>query len=301
MLEMDGSERSIKNHTTGRIPVLHVSGKSLPETWEKSVLELWKHGIPMRTEYDKAEDPPSKDCTMVMEVIEPFAEPRIHLAFPGGIEDLEKYRQEVVHGVHDHWIKPEEGKWTYTYHARMVDYKVVNDLSSSKVVSPFPAVNQIDYIINKLSQSPHSRRAQAVIWMPTADPATDDCPCLQRVWCRLVEDEDGVQRLNMNTHWRSRDAYKAAFMNIYAFTELQAEIANKIGERIGSEVLVGRYVDITDSYHIYGSYFDEFSERFLKIISERSFEERTWRSDDPRVLAAVEYGRQMLVMEKADE
>ncbi len=284
----------------GRIPVLYVQGKTLPEAWERSVLELWEHGASIRTEYDKPADPPSKDCTMMMEVLEPFAEPRIHLAFPGGIEDLEKYRQEVVKGVHDHWIKPEEGKWTYTYHARMFNYKVVNDLSSSKIESPYPAVDQIDYLIGKLSEITYSRRAQAVIWMPSADPATDDCPCLQRVWCRILDDEDGKLTLNMNTHWRSRDAYKAAYMNIYAFTELMREIAIKIGEKLGEKVNIGRYVDITDSYHIYGSYYEEFHERFLKNIQNRTFEERTWRTDDPRVQAAIMYGKQQLELEEKD-
>ncbi len=287
-------DTSIRN---GYIPVLRVQGKTLPEAWEKSVLAVWEQGVSVPTEYDKPGEPPSKDCTMIMEVLEPFAEPRIHLAFPGGIEDLEKYRQEVVNGVHDHWIKPEEGKWTYTYHARMKNYKVVNDLSSSKVTSPYPPVDQIQYIIDKLSKSYYSRRGQAVIWMPTADPATDDCPCLQRVWCRILIDENDYKILNMNTHWRSRDAYKAAFMNIYAFTELQYEIAQKISEKIGEEVKVGRYVDITDSYHIYGIYFDEFQERFLKNVKGRSFEERIWRTDDPRVLAAIEHGKQLLEQE----
>jgi thymidylate synthase len=290
-----------QNSNPGQIPVIHIQGKTLPETWEKSVLAVWEHGVSVKTEYDKAEDQPSKDCTMVMEVLEPFSEPRIHLAFPGGMEDLEKYKQEVVNGVHDHWIRPEDGKWTYTYHARMFNYKVVNDLSSSKIESPFPSVNQIEYLINKLSENYYSRRAQAVIWMPSADPATDDCPCLQRVWCRILDNEAGEKRLNMNTHWRSRDAYKAAFMNIFAFTELQAEIARKISEKIGEKIKVGRYVDITDSYHIYGSYFEEFSERFLKIIGDRTFEERTWRTDDPRVKAAMDYGKQLLEQERAKE
>ncbi|WP_455391836.1 thymidylate synthase [[Eubacterium] cellulosolvens] len=286
---------------SGNIPVLRIQGKTLPETWEKSVLAVWEHGVEVKTEYDKTGEPPSKDCTMVMEVQEPFTEPRIHLAFPGGIEDLEKYRQEVVMGAHDHWIMPEDGKWTYTYHARMFNYKVVNDLSSSKIESPYPPVDQIDYMVEKLSKQYYSRRAQAVIWMPTADPSTDDCPCLQRVWCRILENEENILFLNMNTHWRSRDAYKAAFMNIYAFTELQREIANKIGEKLGKEVQVGRYVDITDSYHIYGAYFDEFQERFLKNIKSRSFEERTWRTDDPRVRAAINYGKQLLEQERLRE
>jgi len=137
--------------------------------------------------------------------------------------------------------------------------------------------------------------------MPTADPATDDCPCLQRVWCRILDDEDGIPRLNMNTHWRSRDAYKAAFMNIFAFTELQREIAGKVSAKLGSDVEVGRYVDITDSYHIYGSYFEEFQDRFLKNIENRTFEERTWRTDDPRVQAALAYGKQQLEIERNRE
>jgi thymidylate synthase len=281
----------------GKIPVLYATGRTLPETWEKSVIDLWENGVDVLTEYDKPGEPLSKDCTMIMEILEPFTEPRIHLAFPGGIEDLEKYRQEVVDGVHDHWIKPEDGKWTYTYHARMVNYKVVNDLSSSKIESPYSPVNQIEYIVDKLTKSPHSRRAQAVIWMPTADPKTDDCPCLQRVWCRILENDKGSLFLNMNTHWRSRDAYKAAFMNIYAFTELQREIANNISIKLGKEVNVGRYVDITDSYHIYGAYFEEFQDRFMKNVKLRSFEERTWRTDDPRVQAAISYGKKQLEQE----
>ena len=79
----------------------------------------------------------------------------------------------------------------------------------------------------------------------------------------------------MNTHWRSRDAYKASFMNIFALTDLQKTMAQKLSEKMQKEVSVGRYVDITDSFHIYGSYHIEFN-NFLKLIESRSFEQRTW-------------------------
>lgn len=285
----------------GYIPVLMVKAESISEAWEKSVLELWEHGVTAKTEYDRAIDPLSKDSTMTIEVRSPFSEPRIHLAFPGGVEDLEKYRQEVMSGVHDHWIRPEEGKWTYTYHDRIVNYRVVDNLTSSKVESPLKPVDQLQYIIDKLSESRYSRRAQAITWMPTADPPTDDPPCLQRVWCRILPDDNGRSVLNMNTHWRSRDAYKAAFMNIYAFTELQKYIAEKITEKCGETIEVGRYVDISDSYHIYGADHKEFQERFLKSVSERSFENRTWRSDDPRVIESIKYGQKQLDDEKASQ
>lgn len=51
-----------------------------------------------------------------------MSEPRIHRAFPGGIVELEAYRQEVVEGIHDHWVNPAEGKWEYTYHERLTAY-----------------------------------------------------------------------------------------------------------------------------------------------------------------------------------
>ena len=132
---------------TKEIPVIKVEGKTLPEAWEKAVIEAWHKGIDIKTEYDKPGDMPSKDCTMIIVVTEPMSEPRIHRAFPGGLEDLEIYRQEVVLGVHDHWIKPEEGKWTYTYHKRLFEYEIEGE-----------SIRQISYIIEKLSSMPHSRR-----------------------------------------------------------------------------------------------------------------------------------------------
>jgi thymidylate synthase len=253
------------------IPVLKIEGETLPEVWEKAVVATWREGLDIKTEYDKPGDPASKDSTMIMVVNDPMKEPRIHRAFPGGLEDLEVYRQEVVAGIHDHWINPEEGKWTYTYHQRLAAFP--GSLGSK--------VDQIGYIIDKLSQATYSRRAQAVTWDPRTDPTTDDPPCLQRIWCRLVKLSEQSYSLNMNTHWRSRDAYKASFMNIFALTDLQRMMAEEIAKRLGKEVRVGRYVDISDSFHIYGSYFDDFN-NFLKRVGERPFSEKTWSTDFAR-------------------
>ena len=250
----------------GNIPTLSVSGKNLPEAWEKAVLACWRSGVAIKTEYDKPGDPPSRDCTMLWTVEDPFAEPRIHRAFPGGLEDLEVYRQEVVDGVHDHWICPEEGKWTYTYHKRLFAYEIEGE-----------TVDQISALVDKLAQVGHTRRAQAITWNPKLDPPTYDPPCLQRLWCRLLEDDRGELVLNMNAHWRSRDAYKAAYMNVFALTDLQRAIAVRLAAKSGRSVRVGRYADLVDSFHIYGSYFNEF-EGFLKMVEKRSFEERTWPS-----------------------
>ncbi|MFB0552334.1 MAG: thymidylate synthase [Phycisphaerae bacterium] len=266
--------------SVANIPVISITADCLPEAWEKAVLAVWNNGFEVKTQYDKPEDPPSRDATVIITVTDPFNEPRIHKNFPGGPEELESYRQEVVNGIHDHWIDPAAGKWTYTYHERLFSYCPVENIRDAGSSKPFRKVNQIQYIIDYLSQAGHSRWAQAITWMPTADPVTDDPPCLQRIWCRLVANQVGRLSLNMNTHWRSRDLYKAWFMNVYALTDLQRIIAEGIAKNRGEPVSVGRYVDISDSLHIYGSYFDEVAPEIEKM-RQSSFHERAWESTHP--------------------
>jgi len=265
---------------TGNIPVITIKAQCLPQAWERAMLAVWDEGIDIKTEYDKPTDPPSKDATVMITVANPFNEPRIHKNFPGGPEELEAYRQEVCNGIHDHWIDPQAGKWTYTYHERLFAYRPVEDLRKSSSDKPFNAVDQIDYIVKKCSETFHTRRAQAITWMPTADPQTDDPPCLQRLWFRVIEDQEGELVLNLNSHWRSRDLFKAWFMNVYALTDLQSIVAKRISDNIDRPVRVGRYVDITDSLHIYGSYHEEVKPEIAKMRDE-NYLSRAWSSDHP--------------------
>jgi len=277
----------------GNIPVLTVRAGCLPEAWEKAVLAVWEQGIDVKTEYDKAGDPASKDATVTVVIDNPFAEPRIHRNFPGGPEELETYRQEVCEGIHDHWIDPAAGKWTYTYHERLFAYSPAEDLRKSKSARPFPVVNQIEYVIEKCSSAFFTRRAQAITWMPTADPLTDDPPCLQRLWFRILVDSDDLPVLNMNSHWRSRDLYKAWFMNVYALTHLQKSVAEAVSKKIDREVKVGRYVDISDSLHIYGSYLAEVGPEIEKMRDGR-YASRSWTTDHPAFQMLTEEAREKL-------
>jgi len=59
---------------------------------------------------------------------------------------------------------------------------------------------------------------------------------------------------------------------------------------------VGRYADLVDSFHIYGSYFKQF-EGFLKSVQTRSFAERTWPSSFAEPM--FEEARERLAREKA--
>ncbi|MFC1511855.1 hypothetical protein ACFL5H_01510 [Candidatus Latescibacterota bacterium] len=259
----------------GQIPVLFAKGRCLPEAWENSLIALFARGTLLETQYDKEGNPPSRDCTMTMVVEEPLGEPMIHRSFPGGLEDLEEYRQEVVDGIKDHWVRdpddPEDTRWEYTYHERMFSYRVPG-LSEP--------VDQFEGMAQSLASSPFTRRAQMVSWQCWQDLGAYDPACWQSLWGRIVHGPDGIARLNLNMRFRSRDAYKAAFMNDFAFIDLARRLAAQVGELRGEEVRLGRFVDQSDSYHIYGSYFDEFFDRFIKLLFARpDFADRTWTSE----------------------
>lgn len=257
------------------IPVLTVEGDCIARAWELSLLALHERGCEVKTEYDKPEDPPSKDATMLILITDPLKEPMIHRDFPGGPLELQEYVMEVCEGIKDHLVRdrndPKDTRWEYTYHQRLFRYEVPG-------LAPF---DQIEIACQKLARTPHTRRAQAITWKVWEDNDCYDPACMQSIWCRILEQE-GRRVLSMNVRFRSNDAYKAAFMNIFALVQLQQRMAARIAEISGQPVDVGRYCHMVDSYHIYGSYFREFEGRFLGAMQKRTFEQRTLHYADVR-------------------
>jgi thymidylate synthase len=181
---------------------------------------------------------------------------------------------EVCDGIKDHCVRdpddPADTRWEYTYHQRLFAYTVPT------VAEP---IDQIEDLCRQLAKTGYTRRAQAVTWKVWEDQRVDDPACMQSVWCRLTEEAE-VAVLSMNVRFRSNDAYKAAFMNMFALGQLQSRIAARVAELSGREIRVGRYCHMADSYHIYGSNMEEFKSRFLGALNSRSFEGRTMRYAD---------------------
>lgn len=222
-----GSDRSGKN--TG------------PVAYEKALVALYAHGTRVKTQYDKPDDPPSIDSTMNITVLEPWSDPMIHKAFPGGIEDLKEYVLELQ-GAKDHWVKnmndPSDTRWEYTYHGRLARYGTWFELKDGKSVEIGPfQVDQVERVVDKLASQPYTRQAQMITWMPQIDNDCYDPPCLQSIWYRILEDEQGVQWLNCNVRFRSNDAWGASFMNMFGFIQFNRDIVAKgIAERSGKRV-----------------------------------------------------------------
>lgn len=149
---------------------------------------------------------------------------------------------EVLKGIKDHWVRdpknPEDKRWSYTYHGRLCrDF----------------GVDQIAAMTAKLIKQPFTRQAQFTTWMPASDPQDFDPPCLQRGWARILREKHGHLAFHAHLYFRSRDALKAAFMNSFAFVRLFDELVRiPVAEALGECIHFARYVEVNDSYHIYG-------------------------------------------------
>jgi thymidylate synthase len=284
------------------IPVLHVCEKTLAEAYENALLKLYMEGTRFKTQYDKPGDPLSLDCTMNITILEPETDPMIHQAFPGGIEDLKEYELELK-GFKDHWVKnmndPEDTRWEYTYHGRLKRYGSWKELDTGNERTDVGfKVDQIENVIAKLVEQPFTRQAQMITWMPNHDLEVYDPPCLQSLWYRIMEDDEGIQWLNCNIRFRSNDAWGANFMNMFGFIRFNREvIADEIARRSNRVVNLGRLNWQADSYHIYGRDINQAKEMLFDRVDSMKLEERTFNFND-EFIRDMYNGSEPQIMEK---
>lgn len=340
-----------------------VEGKSIAEAWEKALIKLWEEGIKIPTQYDIDPNtgfrhPPSIDCPMIMYVPEALSEPKLHCCLEGGPADLAEYELEVVSGIKNHWVKmePNGKEWVYTYSGRLKNYGSNMNFASLVLEGPIdkenpwtqlayvrkvngklfyeviPPIDQIQHIIDTLSETPYSRRAVALTSFPPADLLVDDPPCLRYIECRGYY-RDSCLKIDMNVHFRSRDAFGAALFNMFGLVSLQKYITEKIqlkyNEKCASgqlskvcpicdgqlfsrdfadvitadklycscglypyKVEVGSYTDISDSFHVYGKKLKEFQERFINSAIHQPYDRRFWDLSTDMMQEIIQEGKE---------
>lgn len=190
-------------------------------------------------------------------------------------------------GYKDHWVKnvndPADTRWEYTYHGRLENYGAWKELQDNqRVEAGYFKIDQVSGVIEKLSGQPFTRQAQMITWMPNLDNECYDPPCLQSLWYRILEDDEGTYWLNCNIRFRSNDAWGASFMNMFGFIQFNREvIAAGVSDKTGKVVKLGRLNWQADSYHIYGKDIQTAREMLFDRIGDMPFENRTMCFNDP--------------------
>jgi thymidylate synthase len=193
-----------------------IVGDTLPEAYHKALVELENNGSEIGcSDWNTLQ----KELSMTFVVNNALQEPMISKLFTGDPRSLEQYRQEILYGILD--FEVDTGNWEYTYHRRMG--------------------NQVEWVVDELKRNAESRRA--VISIRDATDLKSDSPACLQTLQYFIRDE----KLHCKVLMRSNDAVKAAFMNAFAFIQLQKKIADSV------DVPVGSYTHRANSFHAYQS------------------------------------------------
>lgn len=242
---------------------LIVRGDSLPEAYHQALRYLNYCGEMVDC---RAWNTRQLECSMTILVKEPFKEPMISKFFIGGTRELQEYVMEMLDGIKDFEI--EKGNWVYTYHDRYV--------------------KQVPFIIDELKKDPSSRRAVMMI-RDESDIGSDDPACWQHVQYFIRDN-----KLHCKALFRSNDACKAIFMNMFAIIMIQKRISDTLGIEIGT------YTHRANSFHCYEKDIPMLEGYCKRIESAKDEDDVAFYYDDedgwkpemesfiPQILADVE-------------
>jgi len=123
--------------------VIFISKDNVRDAWLSALSQVLFTGDDIKTEYDKPEEPPSKDATVLIEIKNPMSNPikrgdkiiKIKSKYGnsyevyGNMADIfligsiqSGYIEEIMEGTNDHYIWDSSHSFPYSYHDRIYNY-----------------------------------------------------------------------------------------------------------------------------------------------------------------------------------
>lgn len=193
----------LKSKDLGRF----IRARSISDAWHRGLNLIWRQGEEISDERGTC----IRELLSLQVVVEDPYQEMIPEEYSWNKERLEEYAHQLQSG--------ENPGFEYTYGERLRAWSLPGTA----------ALDQIDMAIQRLRESPATRRATAVTWIPPVDSAKDEVPCM------IVDDfklRDG--RLHLAVFFRSHDFAGAYPANLYGLARLLEYAAQKVGARPGS-------------------------------------------------------------------
>ena len=197
-----------------------IRAKSISDAWYRGLNIIWSHGKVITDERGNQ----IKEFMDLMIVIEDPYTDKIPKDTAWNEERLEEYAKQLISGENT-----QDFEYTYGQRLRNWDGKV----------------DQIEYVIDKLQESPTSRRAIAVTWIPSVDTKVNEVPCMM-----LDDFKIRNGKVHLTTLFRSHDFGGAYPANLYGLSRLLEYVADRAG------VKPGTITTISISAHIYDHDWD---------------------------------------------
>jgi len=216
-----------------------VHSETIAEAWLKILSLVMKYGEAKDTEHHVKQ----KEIINLMVVIDREDE-TLASFFPFNDKDLEAYCPSILTAE-----KP--ASVSYTYGQRL--YKYTDELS----------LDQVENAIEKLKDTPHTRRAIAFTWNVEIDSKSSNPPCLTQI-CWSIRSG----KLYQTVYFRSHDIFGAWPMNVFALKKLHKKIAARLKVEDGPLTIVSHSAHIYENNwirvkEILNNYFTGIPEKFV--------------------------------------
>ncbi|MFX1543808.1 MAG: thymidylate synthase, partial [Promethearchaeota archaeon] len=184
---------------------VYLKAKTPVDAWIRAVRKIMESGM---LRVDERGSETRWHSNLMIHVEDPYSN-RVSKEYPFSERVLrEKYATQL--------LDPDRMDFEYTYGERLNAW------------GP-DGLNQIEYVIAKLRESPNSRRAVATTWDPRKDTVHDEVPCLNHfVFMKRNE------LLDLSVMIRSNDMYGAWPANIYALGELLTHVSERVDLKPGT-------------------------------------------------------------------
>jgi len=182
----------------------YLKAKSPEDGWIRVVRKIMDSGM---VRVDERDSETKWHDNVMIHIADPYSD-RVSEKYPFSEGVLkEKYSTQL--------LNPDRLDFDYTYGERLNAWG--------------DEINQIDYVIAKLNESPNSRRAVATTWDPRKDIVVDEVPCLNHF---VFMGREGS--LDLSVMIRSNDMYGAWPANVYALGDLLTYVSEKTGLKQGT-------------------------------------------------------------------
>jgi len=206
-----------------------IKAQTISDAWYRGLNVIWNHGSVITDERGSQ----IREFMNLMVVIEDPYRNEIPEDSAWNYERLEEYAKQLITGEN-----AQDFEYTYGQRLRNWDGKV----------------DQIEYVIEKLTNNKTTRRATAVTWVPTIDTEVDEVPCM------IIDDfKIRDEKVHLTTLFRSHDFAGAYPANLYGLSKLLEYVADKVG------LALGTITTVSVSAHIYDHDWDKI-EKIIKGV-----------------------------------
>lgn len=182
--------------------VYAISEDTIALAHRSAIMRVMKYGREVITEDNEV----TLECSpLLIHVNHPLNNPRIYSDVGIGPKMMKEYSDQL-HRVTN-------TSFSYTYGNRLMDYN---------------GVNQLQYVIRKLTMVPTTRRAIMHTWMVPIDTVNEHVPCMQTIQFTIRN-----KMVNCVATFRSNDMLMAWGANCYALSELLRTVSSSINVPVG--------------------------------------------------------------------